>query len=109
MSTRIITVAGSTPSTELQAEQLATFAAYIKGVQFRFLVTRLVGSNTVALTHRITGMRVCEIPMHSAISAAGDWIIAGRVALKKLLESKGEDRIHQALTAAEKSHTQGAS
>lgn len=87
---------------ELQAKQLATFTTYIKGVQFRFIVTRLDSSNIAAITHRSTRMKVCDVPTHTAISSAGDWIAAGRRALEDFIKRIGEDRIYTVLSAAEK-------
>lgn len=86
----------------MEATQLATFTRYIKGVQFRFVVTRLAGSNVASVTHRVSRIKVCDVATHSAIAAAGDWILAGRSALEDFLKLYGETRVHQVLSAAEK-------
>lgn len=90
---------------ELEATQLATFTTYIKNVQFRFIVTRIDGSNTPAITHRATRMKVCDVPVHSAIANAGDWIATGRGALEDFIKRIGEDRIYSVLSEAERRAT----
>lgn len=91
----------SGPNGKIEAEQLATFAHYIGGEQFRFVVTKLPHQNEVALTHRISGMRVTVIPQTSIIAAVGDYKVAAISALKALIDRAGEARVASTLRTAE--------
>lgn len=85
----------------LDAEQLDTFAYYVQGVQFRFVVTRLRGSSDVVVTHRASGKRICAVPHGSIIAALGDYKRAAVSELQKLVAAKGEARVRSVLAAAE--------
>ena len=86
----------------IYAEQLATFTHYVKGVQFRFIVTRLENSNDVKVTHRYTGMSVCTVP-HSTIAAClNDYADAGKSTIDALIKYKGDDRVYDVLRRAER-------
>jgi hypothetical protein len=87
---------------KLEAEQLATFAYYVQGVQFRFVVTRLTSGFEVALTHRESGSRVLRVPHISINAALGDHEVAAKAELKKLIDRVGEARVRSVLAAAEK-------
>lgn len=87
---------GATP-----AEQLATFAHYIQGAQFRFVVTRVIGQNIVKVTHRHSGKAVCEVTHASVAAALRDYAVAGKSALVSFIETKGEARVASVLRAAE--------
>lgn len=89
----------------VEVEQLATFTMYIRGVQFRFVVTR-EGSLPPVVTHRISGAKVC--PLGSIGAAVGDWKLAGLAALNRLILEKGEARVASVLRAAEAKATNGA-
>lgn len=94
-------VADSDGNRTIEAEQLATFAYYIQGEQFRFVVTHAPRINTVALTHRTSGKRVAEVPHISIQAARGDYKLAGEGALKALIARVGEARLRSVLAAAE--------
>lgn len=85
----------------LKLEQLGTFAEYINGVQFRFVVTREHASLPVAVTHRISGARVCNISHLQQAACLGDIVGAAKLALKHLIDAKGADRVHDVLRRAE--------
>jgi hypothetical protein len=85
----------------LEAEQVATFAHYIQGAQFRFVVTKLPGEVVGSVTHRHSGNRVCAIPVVSLQAALGDVKLAAVSELKKLIERAGEARVASVLRAAE--------
>lgn len=89
------------PNGAFDAEQLATFAHYIQGTQFRFVVTRLPGSTIADVTHRASGKKVCSIPHISLQAAVSDYVVAGKSELKKLIERAGEARVRSVLSAAE--------
>lgn len=94
-------VAGRDGERTIPAEQLATFAHYIQGEQFRFVVTRLPGQAVAKVTHRASGMGVAEI-RHSAIVAARlDWAVAGRSAVDELVERLGAARVRSVIAAKE--------
>lgn len=83
----------------IEAEQLATFAYYIQGEQFRFVVTRHL--STIALTQRASGKRVATIPYDSVRCALGDYKLAGESALRGVIDRAGEARVRSVLRAAE--------
>lgn len=85
----------------LKVEQLATFATYIQGEQFRFVVTREAPLAMPVVTHRASGYKVCDIGYTSLSAALGDWAGAGRLALRNLVADKGEARVASVLRAAE--------
>lgn len=93
-------VADNAGNKTIEAQQLATFAHYIQNIQFRFVVTRAPGINTIALTHRDSGKRVAEITHNSIQAAVGDYKLAGQAALKALLDRAGEARVRSVLAAA---------
>lgn len=81
----------------IEVDQLATFTHYIKGRQFRFLVTRYAGE--ISVTHRLTGLRICAA---SASSSLSDWALAGKGAVDALIAEKGVDCVADVLGRAEK-------
>lgn len=83
------------------AFQLATFAHYIENIQFRFVVTQIPGAAEVVLTHRNSGRRVCAVPHISIQAAAGDYVVAARGELEKVIERAGAARVRSVLAAAE--------
>ena len=85
----------------LVAEQLATFAHYIGGVQFRFVVTKLPHEALPCVTHRASGSRVCGITANALIASLNDAKVAGISAIKQLCEKHGEARVASVLRAAE--------
>lgn len=99
-SRKLFPVSGSAGG-KIQAEQLATFAHYIKSVQFRFVVTKIPGMNVAAVTHRASGNRVCEVPSITVQAALGDYQAAGRSALTKFIAGRDEQRVYDVLRAAE--------
>lgn len=94
-------VAGPDGAKTIEAEQLATFAHYIQNIQYRFVVTRVPGNNTIGVTHRNSGKRVCAIPYGSVTAAVNDYKVAGVAALQDLIGKVGEARVASALRAAE--------
>lgn len=83
-----------------QAVQLATFAHYVAGKQFRFVVTMLEGYQA-AVTHRASGMRVCSIPPTASTRTQVDAKRAGVEALRRLIERVGEPLVAAKLSEAE--------
>ncbi len=84
----------------IPATQLATFTHYINNIQYRFVVTEMPGCLPV-VTHRASGMRVCEISLTTLAAARHDARGAGILALTGLIEAKGADRVASALQLAE--------
>jgi hypothetical protein len=83
----------------LNAEQLATFAAYVGAEQFQFVVTRLPHQFDVALTHRASGSRVVRISHMSIHAARGDFVVAGKATLTALVDKHGVARVAAVLRA----------
>jgi len=83
------------------AEQLATFAFYVGQKQFRFQVTRVAGCPP-CVTHRASGKRVCDVPLHTLLHGSSDWKSAGQSAMQQLLARHGETRVETVLSAAER-------
>ena len=101
MNTNIKTFEVASAAGTLSARQLGTFTHYIKGEQFRFVVTELPGELPV-LTHRISRMRVCRITLTELAASRHNVVDAAKIALQKLIQNKGADRIHDVLRNAEK-------
>ncbi|MCM2546163.1 hypothetical protein ACVCII_04195 [Burkholderia glumae] len=85
----------------IMAFQLATFAHYIENIRFRFVVTQIPGAAEVVLTHRNSGRGVCVVPHISIQAAAGDYVVAARSELKKVIERNGVARVRSVLAGAE--------
>lgn len=92
----------------IEARQLATFAYYLQGEQFRFVVTELP-LQLPGVTHRASGSRVCLLTPLEIQAARGDYADAGKRALKKVIDRAGEARVRSALAAAEGKPQQAAS
>lgn len=82
------------------AEQLATFTHYLHAVQFRFVVTRLRGGRP-AITHRVSGTWMADIPQSTLAACRGDYRDAGKLVLLDIIGRHGEDRVYEALKRAE--------
>lgn len=95
----------TTPS-DLELEQLGTFAEYINNVQYRFVVTREHPSLPIAVTHRMSGCRVCNISHLEQSASLGDIIGAAKLAIKHLIDAKGADRVAGVLRQAEEKQHQ---
>lgn len=93
-------VAGSNRARTLPAQQLATFAHYLQGVQFRFVVTQLP-NDQVRVTHRASGSSVTAVEWSTLSACRGDHKGAGVMALKKLIDRVGEARIASVLRETE--------
>ncbi|SFD51628.1 hypothetical protein SAMN05216577_1285 [Pseudomonas citronellolis] len=84
----------------VEAEQLATFTHYLQAVQFRFVVTRLHGGRP-AVTHRVSGKWIADIPQSTLAACRGDYRDAGKLVLIDVIRRQGEERVCQALKRAE--------
>lgn len=78
-------------------EQLATFTADVQGERFRFVVIH--DAATISLTHRDSGKRVAKIEYASIQAARGDYTVAGKAALAKVIERAGDARVRSVLAA----------
>lgn len=85
----------------LELAQLATFTHYLKGRQFRFVVTQEHPALPICVTHRLSGFRVCNVSPLQLAASRGDAKSAGQAALIKLLAEKTEDRVHDVISRAE--------
>lgn len=97
MKTFAVKVKNPAPGTPLtmECEQLATFAKYVLGIQFRFVVLRI--GDTISLTERDSTARVCELPR---LTLPSDYVGAGRRAIAALIEKHGADRVRGVLAGA---------
>ena len=91
-------IGNDTDGRAVEAKQLATFAHYIKGHQYRFVVTSQDGCGPV-VTHRLSGLQVCE--MHN-LKLGADFVPSAVAAIKSLVSRLGEDRVDDVLSRAEK-------
>lgn len=80
----------------LEVDQLATFAHYVQGEQFRFVVLRMPDGET-SLTHRESGKRVAVLPR---LTLAHDYVDAGKRAIEALVKKHGEARVRGVLAGA---------
>lgn len=92
-------VADAEGNKTIEAEQLGTFAFYIQAVQHRFVVTQIPGTATVALTDRASGKKVRTISHTSIQAALGDYVVAGKGELQKLIDAVGAARVRSVLAA----------
>ena len=70
----------------LEGEQLATFAHYVQGAQFRFVVL-LMPDGSVSLTERGSGKRV------SQLTFGCDYVKTGKAVIDQLVEKHGAARV----------------
>jgi len=91
--------AGPDGQKTLEADQLATFAFYVKNIQCRFVVTQLGKFAEVSVTHRDSGKRVCTIPYMSTIAALGDYVVAGKGEIQRLIDRVGAEKVLAVLRA----------
>lgn len=84
----------------VEAQQLATFTRYLQGIQFRFVVTRMAGEQP-AVTHRLSGKRVCWITHTEQAACLGRIKDAANLALDHLIQQHSEARLRSVLAGAE--------
>ena len=101
LAKKVFRVAGSTPGTHLDADHLGSFTFYIRNVAFRFVVTRLSLAEPV-VTHRVSGRQVARIPQAMLDAARGDYVVAGKAALERLVTVRGADHVYSVLNSAER-------
>lgn len=101
MKTFAVKVKNPAPGTPLtmECEQLATFAEYVLGVRFRFVVLRIGDGvdGVISLTERDSTARVCELPR---LTLPSDYVGAGRRAISALIEKHGADRVRAVLASS---------
>ncbi|WP_321820768.1 MULTISPECIES: hypothetical protein [unclassified Burkholderia] len=83
----------------LPAEQLATFTYTIDDVRYRFVVTRLA-RQAPAVTHRESGKSLAGIAPRTVNAALGDYVVAGRSVVARIVKEKGAARLREVLDAA---------
>jgi hypothetical protein len=89
---------------KIDVEQLGTFAFYIKNIQFRFVVTRATDGFGAVVTHRATGMKVCNVDSGISYQPAylPTQVELAKMALERLIDRVGADRVYQVITDKEK-------
>lgn len=84
----------------VEARQLAAFTYAVCGVVHRFVVTELPGT-LPAVTHRASGKSVCTISLAYQAACQASARDAAKLALARLIERVGAQRLHDVLTRAE--------
>lgn len=83
----------------LACEQLATFAEYVQGEQFRFVVLRRPDTHEINVTHRESTKRVAVIS--GLVDRLGvDWVAVGRDEIQKLVTKHGAPKVRSVLAGA---------
>lgn len=84
----------------LEAEQLATFAEYIDGYQYRFLVLKFENDPVLSVTERRTLQRVAGLPALSG-GLRGDALVEdARVHVRALVARHGPKRVRAVIDGA---------
>lgn len=86
--------------TRVDVPQLATFTHYIQGIQFRFVVTQETPIAPVCVTHRASGFKVVSVLPSELVAGRSDYVVAGKMALARLIRDHGEARVYTVLRAA---------
>lgn len=87
--------------TRLEVPQLATFTHYIQGIQFRFVVTQETPIAPVCVTHRASGFKVVSVLPSELGAGRSDYVVAGKMALARLIRDHGEARVRSVLASKE--------
>lgn len=102
MTTTTTMVADKSGALSVPADLLATFTEYLQGVAYQFTVTREQFSTApVKLTHKKSGFSMGEVTPTTLSAARGDYKAAGKLALRSIIEAKGEARVASAVRAKE--------
>lgn len=83
-------------------EQLATFAFYICNIQIRFVVTRSIDRVGAEVTERETGYSVCHLSPSMSLSHITTWKDRGQAALRRLIETHGEQRVYDVIAQGQR-------
>lgn len=96
-----VLVADARGEKTIPAEKFATFTEYLSGTAYQFLVTRELKSSVLKVTHKKSGFSLGPVCSNSIIAAASDYKLAGRLALKAIIEKHGEARVASAVRSKE--------
>lgn len=98
--TRKILVADRDGKKCIEAEHYATFTEYVGGVAYQFVVTRAPLEHASRVTHKESGKSMGPVLSAHIAAANFDYKVAGRLALKAIVEKHGEARVASALRTA---------
>lgn len=101
MTTRKILVADRNDKKTIEAELYATFTEYVQNVAYQFVVTRAPLEHASRVTHKKSGKSLGLVESSHIAAANFDYKLAGKLALKAILERHGEARVASALRTIE--------
>lgn len=101
MTTRTILVADRNDKKTIEAELYATFTEYVQNVAYQFVVTRAPLEHASRVTHKKSGKSLGVVESSHIAAANFDYKLAGKLALKAILEKHGEARVASALRTIE--------
>lgn len=76
------------------------FSHYVANIRFWFFLHKTVGGIGLTVTHYESGKRVCEVPHHMIAACCNDTKVAAKMALDKLIEKAGPERVRSVLAGA---------
>lgn len=98
---RKILVANRDGQKTIEAEHYATFAAYVEGTNYQFVVTRAPGEYGSKVTHRKSGYSLGPVESSHVAAANFDQKEAGKLALAAIIAKHGEARVAGSLRRIE--------
>lgn len=78
------------------------FSHYVANIRFWFFLHKTIGGVGLTVTHYDSGKRVCEVPHHTVAACCNDTKAAAKLALDKLIEKCGPERVRSVLVGAKK-------
>lgn len=76
------------------------FSHYVANIRFWFFLHKTVNGFGLSITHCDSGKRVCEVPRHMVAACCNDTKAAAKMALDKLIEKAGAERVRSVLAGA---------
>lgn len=77
------------------------FSHYVGPYRFWFFLHKAIGGGFgLDVTHCDSGKRVCEVPHHMVAACCNDTKSAAKMALDKLIEKAGAERVRSVLAGA---------
>jgi len=76
------------------------FSHYVANFRFWFFLHKTIGGVGLTVTHYESGKRVCEVPHHMVAACCNDTKSAAKMALDKLIEKAGPERVRSILAGA---------
>lgn len=76
------------------------FSHYVGPYRFWFFLHKTINGVGLSVTHCDSGKRVCEVPHHFQAACVEDSKAAAKMALDKLIERAGAERVRSVLAGA---------